>query len=42
MGGGAVNPGGERVAGVILYLGRRVVSFGKNFYAVPMAALWQW
>lgn len=29
-------------AGVILYLGRRVVPFGKNLHAVPMAALWEW
>jgi len=28
--------------GVILYLGRKVVPFGNNFYAVPMAALWEW
>ena len=28
--------------GVILYLGRRVVPFGKRLYAVPMAALWEW
>jgi len=28
--------------GIILYLGRRVVPFGKNLYAVPMAALWEW
>lgn len=29
-------------AGVILYSGRRVVPFGKNLFAVPMAALWEW
>jgi predicted AAA+ superfamily ATPase len=29
-------------AGAIIYLGRRVVPFGKNLYAVPMAALWAW
>jgi hypothetical protein len=28
--------------GVILYLGRRVLPFAKNLYAVPMAALWEW
>lgn len=28
--------------GVILYLGRKVVPFGKNLYAVPMPALWEW
>lgn len=28
--------------GVILYLGRKVVPFGNNLYAVPMAALWEW
>jgi hypothetical protein len=28
--------------GVVLYLGRRVVPFGKSLYAVPMAALWEW
>jgi predicted AAA+ superfamily ATPase len=28
--------------GVILYLGRKVVPFGKNLYAVPLAALWEW
>lgn len=29
-------------AGLILHLGRRVMPFGKNLYAVPMAALWEW
>ncbi|MBI2494639.1 MAG: ATP-binding protein [Candidatus Rokubacteria bacterium] len=29
-------------AGVILYLGRKVVSFGKNLHAIPLAALWEW
>jgi len=29
-------------AGVILYLGRKVVPFGKQLHAVPMAALWEW
>ena len=29
-------------AGVILYLGRRVVPFGKNLFAVPLSALWEW
>ena len=29
-------------AGVVLYLGRRVVPFAKNLHAVPMAALWEW
>jgi predicted AAA+ superfamily ATPase len=29
-------------AGVILYLGQRVVPFGRNLHAVPMAALWEW
>ena len=29
-------------AGLILYLGRRVVPFGKNLFAVPLAALWEW
>ncbi len=28
--------------GVILYLGHRVVPFGKSLRAVPMAALWEW
>jgi len=28
--------------GVILYLGRRVVPFGKSLFAVPLAALWEW
>lgn len=28
--------------GVILYLGHKVVPFGNNLYAVPMAALWEW
>lgn len=30
------------LVGIVLYLGRRVVSFGKNLYAVPMAAIWEW
>jgi predicted AAA+ superfamily ATPase len=29
-------------AGVILYLGRRVVPFGKGLFAVPLPALWEW
>lgn len=29
-------------AGVILYLGRRVVPFGKSLFAVPLSALWEW
>ena len=29
-------------AGVVLYLGPRVVPFAKNLQAVPMAALWEW
>ncbi len=29
-------------AGVILYLGRRVVPFGENLNAVPLSALWEW
>lgn len=34
---------GKRLrAGLILYLGRRVVPFGKSLYAVPMAALSEW
>jgi len=28
--------------GIVLHLGRRVVPFAKNLYAVPMAALWEW
>jgi uncharacterized protein len=28
--------------GVILYLGPKVLPFGKNLHAVPMAALWEW
>ena len=28
------------VVGVVLYRGRNVVPFGKNFWAVPMANLW--
>lgn len=28
--------------GVILHLGRKIVPFAKNLYAVPMAALWEW
>jgi hypothetical protein len=28
--------------GIILYLGHRVLPFGKNLFAVPMAALWEW
>ncbi len=28
--------------GVILYLGRKVVPFAKDLYAVPMGALWEW
>jgi hypothetical protein len=29
-------------AGLILYLGQRVVPFGPNLHAVPLAALWEW
>lgn len=29
-------------AGIVLYLGRKVVPFGKSLHAVPMAALWEW
>jgi predicted AAA+ superfamily ATPase len=29
-------------AGLILYLGRKVVPFAKNLHAVPMSALWEW
>lgn len=28
--------------GVVLYLGPKVLPFGKNLHAVPMAALWEW
>ena len=28
--------------GIILYLGHRVLPFGKTMFAVPMAALWEW
>jgi predicted AAA+ superfamily ATPase len=28
--------------GLILYLGRRVVPFAKDLYAVPIGALWAW
>lgn len=35
--------GGRRFrAGIILYLGRKVLPFGRNLHAVPMAALWEW
>jgi predicted AAA+ superfamily ATPase len=29
-------------AGLVLYLGRRVVPFGRRLHAVPMSALWDW
>ncbi|MFC1629058.1 ATP-binding protein [Gemmatimonadota bacterium] len=28
--------------GILLYTGSEVVPFGKNLFAVPMAALWEW
>jgi len=28
--------------GILLYTGAEVVPFGKNLFAVPMAALWEW
>ncbi len=28
--------------GMVLYLGERVVPFGKQLYAVPLSALWEW
>lgn len=28
--------------GVVLYTGQEIVPFGRNLYAMPMAALWRW